>query len=235
MYVYFKFQINFFEDVGCMTLQYMDSLFQQENLQKSKFFKGLPKIIVKLPKRINVQRILPPLLKECVNHDMIPFVLPNILQIAEQASDKEYVTNILPALIPMFKIESPIQIMLLFMQNMTLLLKKTPQADIKAHVFPMIYKAIETNCPEIQELCLSIIPTFADLIDYHSLKTSIVPRIKKLSLTTSVLMVRVNCLLCLGKLLESMDKWYVLDEVLPLLPQIPTREPAVLMSILGNS
>jgi len=33
-----------------MTLQYMDSLFQQDNLQKSKFFKGLPKIILKLPK-----------------------------------------------------------------------------------------------------------------------------------------------------------------------------------------
>ena len=35
----FVTQIPFFEDVGCMTLQYMDSLFQQDNLQKSKFFK----------------------------------------------------------------------------------------------------------------------------------------------------------------------------------------------------
>ena len=49
-----------------------------------------------------------------------------------------------------------------------------------------------------------------------------------------LIQVRVNCLLCLGKLLETMDKWFVLDEVLPLLPQIPTREPAVLMSILGK-
>ena len=31
-----------------------------------------------------------------------------------------------------------------------------------------------------------------------------------------------------------LDKWFVLDEVLLLLPQIPTREPAVLMSILGK-
>jgi len=59
---------------------------------------------------VNVQRILPPLLKECVNPDMIPFVLPNILQISEQASEKEYTTHILPDLIPMFKITSPIQV-----------------------------------------------------------------------------------------------------------------------------
>jgi SCY1-like protein 2 len=45
--------------------------------------------------------------------------------------------------------------------------------------------------------------------------------------------VRVNCLICLGKLVESLDKWIIIDEVLPLLQSIPSREPAVLMAILG--
>lgn len=226
-------KISFFDDVGSKTLQYMDTLFQQDNLPKSKFFKGLPKIIAKLPKRVNLQRILPPLLKECVNPDMIPFVLPNILQIAEQASEKDYTILILPELIPMFKITAPVQILLIFMQNMSLLLKKTPASDIKTHVLPMIYRALESDNSQIQELCLSIIPTFVDMIDYSAIKNSIVPRIKKLCLGTSSTGVRVNSILCLGKMLESMDKWYVMDEVLPLLPQIPSRESSVLMSILG--
>lgn len=46
--------------------------------------------------------------------------------------------------------------------------------------------------------------------------------------------VRVNSLVCLGKILEYLDKWYVIDEILPFLQQIPSREPAVLMGILGN-
>lgn len=45
---------------------------------------------------------------------------------------------------------------------------------------------------------------------------------------------RVNSLVCLGKILEYLDKWYVLDEILPFLQQIPSKEPAVLMGILGN-
>ncbi|CAB0004632.1 unnamed protein product [Nesidiocoris tenuis] len=45
--------------------------------------------------------------------------------------------------------------------------------------------------------------------------------------------VRVNCLVCIGKLIDHLDKWLVLDEVLPFLPQIPSKEPAVLMGILG--
>jgi SCY1-like protein 2 len=43
----------------------------------------------------------------------------------------------------------------------------------------------------------------------------------------------VNCLICLGKLVESLDKWIIIDEVIPLLQSIPSREPAVLMAILG--
>lgn len=226
-------KIPFFEDVGSMTLQYLDTLFQRDNLQKSKFFKGLPKIVAKMPKRVNQQRILPPLFKECVNPDMIPFVLPSILYVAEQSTDKEYLHIIFPELIPMFKLQKPVQILLIFLQNMTLLLGKTSATDIKNHVLPMVYHALESNDPQIQELVLNITPTFANLIDYTSLKNSIVPRIKKMCLATSSLSVRVGCLVCLGKLLEYMDKWYVLDEVFPLLPQIPSREPGVLMSILG--
>ena len=46
--------------------------------------------------------------------------------------------------------------------------------------------------------------------------------------------VRVNCLVCLGKILEFLDKYLVIDEVLPVLAEIPTREPAVCMAILGQ-
>ena len=41
----------------------------------------------------------------------------------------------------------------------------------------------------LQELCLNIIPTFANLIDYTSMKNALVPRIKKLCLGTSSLSV----------------------------------------------
>lgn len=46
--------------------------------------------------------------------------------------------------------------------------------------------------------------------------------------------VRVNSLVCLGKILEYLDKWFVIDEILPFLQQIPSREPAVLMGMLGK-
>ncbi|TRY58406.1 hypothetical protein DNTS_018489 [Danionella cerebrum] len=181
-------KIPFFDDVGAMTLQYFDSLFQRDNLQKSQFFKGLPK-------RVVVYRILPALTSEFVNPDMVPFVLPNVLLIAEDCTKEEYIRLVLPDLTPVFKMQEPVQILLIFLQKMDLLLTKTPPEDIKNSVLPMVYRAVEAPSVQIQ--------------------------------------VRVNSLVCLGKILEYLDKWFVIDEILPFLQQIPSREPAVLMGVLG--
>uniref|UniRef100_A0A673N8D8 SCY1-like protein 2 n=1 Tax=Sinocyclocheilus rhinocerous TaxID=307959 RepID=A0A673N8D8_9TELE len=226
-------KIPFFDDVGAMTLQYFDSLFQRDNLQKSQFYKSLPKVLPKLPKRVIVYRILPALTSEFVNPDMVPFILPNVLLIAEECTKEEYVRLVLPDLTPVFKQQEPVQILLIFLQKMDLLLTKTPPEDIKNSVLPMVYRAVEAPSIQIQELCLNIIPTFANLIEYPSMKNALIPRIKSACLQTSSLAVRVNSLVCLGKILEYLDKWFVIDEILPFLQQIPSREPAVLMGILG--
>ena len=42
-----------------------------------------------------------------------------------------------------------------------MLLSKTPATDVKSDVLPMIYRALESDTAQIQELCLSIIPGFA--------------------------------------------------------------------------
>lgn len=96
---------------------------------------------------------------------------------------------------------------------MELLLKLTPPEDVQQHVLPMLYRGLDSDSAQIHELCLSVLPTFAGLLDHANVKNSLLPRIKKLCLSTSTLSVRVNCLLCVGKLLEHLDKWLVLDEV----------------------
>uniref|UniRef100_A0A8C7MXP5 SCY1 like pseudokinase 2 n=1 Tax=Oncorhynchus kisutch TaxID=8019 RepID=A0A8C7MXP5_ONCKI len=187
-------KIPFFDDVGAVTLAYFDSLFQRDNLQKSQFYKNLPKVLPKLPKRVVVYRILPALTSEFVNPDMVPFVLPNVLLIAEECTKDEYVRLILPDLSPVFKQQEPVQILLIFLQKMDLLLTKTPPEDIKNSVLPMVYRALEAPSIQIQELCLNIIPTFANLIEYPSMKNALIPRINlslsfdSVSLSLSVLM-----------------------------------------------
>ena len=79
-----------------------------------------------------------------------------------------------------------------------------------------------------------IIYLFSGLLDFQAIKTALLPRIKRLILQTTLLSVRVNGLICIGKLLPHLDKWLVMDEILPLLQQVPSKEPAVIMASIGK-
>ena len=45
---------------------------------------------------------------------MVPFILPSIIVLSEQATEKEFAKLILPGLIPIFKIQEPIQVSVQF-------------------------------------------------------------------------------------------------------------------------
>lgn len=60
--------------------------------------------------RVVVYRILPALTSEFINPDMVPFVLPNVLLIAEECTKDEYIRLILPDLTPVFKQQEPVQV-----------------------------------------------------------------------------------------------------------------------------
>lgn len=233
--IHLSLQISYFDDFGVKTLIYLESLYQFDNVQKSKFFKGLPQILEKFPKRVNVRQILPCLVREFVNTAMIPFVLPNVLLIVQGcATPNEYRNDIQRHLLPVMKITNPIQILLIFMQNIELLIKLSPAPVIKSDILELINRALECEVKEIQELGLAISPTIATHIDYAVLKNGLFPRIKTLSINTPAVSVKVNSLICLGKLLEVFDKWFVLDDVIPYLIQIKSRDPAVLMGVIGE-
>lgn len=144
-----------------------------------------------------------------------------------------------------------LKVVLIVLRNMNLVLSKTPPMDIKEHILPMVCRALEAETLEIQELCLSTLPSFAHLIDQQSVKHLVIPRIRKICLeSTSVnvrqakilvfnmfqiilFKLRVCSLVCTGKLLEHLEKWIVLDDILPILEKITSRESAVLMAMLG--
>src|SRR4051812_42221003 len=97
------------------------------------------------------------------NYDLIPFMLPSIFFIAEQATEKEYATSILPHLIPIFAMRSPHQVKkleiiyyllhqipLMLLQRMELLLSKTPEDDVRKHVLPLVYNALDSDASKVQ-------------------------------------------------------------------------------------
>lgn len=72
---------------------------------------------------------------------------------------------------------------------MSLFLQKTPEADIKRFVLPLVYGAIMNDNIKIQELCLSIIPTIGKLVERDQMKSQLIPKLLKLALEGNVISV----------------------------------------------
>lgn len=63
----------------------------------------------------------------------------------------EFETLVLPHIAPLMSVTDPIQILYIFLNNMELLMKKTPEERIQIDVLPMIYNAIEA--PDVAVRC----------------------------------------------------------------------------------
>ncbi|XP_003493344.1 SCY1-like protein 2 [Bombus impatiens] len=232
-------KIDYFTDIGVKTLNYLDKIFQWDNLQKSQFYKGLPQLLKQLPHRVILHRVLPALYKELFNPPMIPFVLPSIIYAMETSSVEEFREYILPNIKSVLTLDDPPQISLVLMQHADLLLRLCTTEIIKTDIVPMLLRALESEWEQLQELCLSALPNIITMIEGPVIKNAILPRMKKICLygkesRRKSLGVKVNCLLCLAKMLPHFDRWLVLDQVLPFLQEIPhSGEPAILMAIIG--
>lgn len=222
----------YFDSVPLMALRFLASMVQKEDVKKAEFLKGLPRVLPELPKRVVHQQVLRPLLDECQRTVMVPFALPNILLIADGCSMIEFENVILPEIVPLMAITEPIQVLHIFLQKMELLLTKTPteKADV---VYGIIFNALESGEQAVQLLAVGIIPDFKDAIQYTKMKNDFIPRIQALCLKTGADNVRISCLVCMGKLLDVMDKWLVHDALLPMMGQIKQRSPGVVMAVLG--
>ncbi|XP_055375118.1 SCY1-like protein 2 [Condylostylus longicornis] len=225
--------VSFFNDMEVKSLTHLDSLYRLDNLEKSKFLKGVGDVIRAFPLRVNLQIILPNLVKEYINPQMIPFVLQNVFIIAKQCESEQYRKHIFPHLIPVMKIHEPIQIFYVILQNMDLILSASSKENIKYHVLPMLYKALDSNNSNLQEMCMKVLPEISSLIDSSAMKNILLPKIQSLCLNSGSLSVKVNGLICIGHLLDNLDKWLVSDIILPFLVKIPNREPAIIMAVIG--
>lgn len=123
------------------------------------------------------------------------------------------------------------------MQRLDVLLRLSSAEDARRDVLPMLYRGLDDARAHVHEACVRALPQCAALLEHAAVKHAVLPRVKRLCAGTGATSaLRVHCLLCLAQLLDQLDKWLVMDELLPFLPQLQphaARDPATLMAILG--
>lgn len=223
----------FRNDTRLRALRFLDHMLERDNMQKSEFLKALADMWKDFDSRVLRYKVLPPLCAELRNVVIQPLILPMVLTIAESQDKNDFEQSTLPALVPVLSTASG-DTMLLLLKHAELIINKTSQEHLISHVLPMIVRAYDDNDARLQEEVLKKSVSLTKQLDAQLVKQVILPRVHGLALKTTVAAVRVNALLCLGDMVNRLDKHAVL-EILQTIQRCTAvdRSPPTLMCTLG--
>ncbi|CAL5211208.1 unnamed protein product [Lathyrus oleraceus] len=223
----------FRNDTRLRALRFLDHMLERDNMQKSEFLKALSDMWKDFDSRVLRYKVLPPLCAELRNVVIQPMILPMVLTIAESQDKNDFEQSTLPALVPVLSTASG-DTMLLLLKHAELIINKTTQEHLISHVLPMIVRAYDDNDARLQEEVLKKSVSLAKQLDSQLVKQVILPRVHGLALKTTVAAVRVNALLCLGEMVNRLDKHAVL-EILQTIQRCTAvdHSPPTLMCTLG--
>lgn len=220
-----------FRDYQVQAIRDLDSQFAWDRLRKIDFFNRLRDILPKLSHQVKVNRVAQSLVKELINMDMLPFVLPNILIIAKDSTPSEFKSKIFPHLRGPFRVLEPQSVPLMLLDNLVVLADRAKLclSDFQVIAFTLVQYLLKSN-HQMVEKSLQILPKVKRFIDDRSMTTMILPEIGNLIRTTLTQSIRVKSLDCLSSMVDTMEKNTVERQVLSIVFEIPTREPEVIVA-----
>ncbi|KAF1800799.1 hypothetical protein FB192DRAFT_1122066 [Mucor lusitanicus] len=224
---------KYFDNLLVSTMKFLESFPEKTREEKAQFMKGLARVLGQFPERVLKRKILPSLLEELKDNQLLPYTIPNIFIITQKLSQQEFCDLVLPSLKPVFNVRDPPQNMIVLLEKLDVFQQKTPREVFRDDVMPLVYAALEAPAAIVQEKALRIIPSLAESLDYTAVKSSLFPRVQTVFVQTTILSVKVSTLICFHSMIKVLDKFTVQEKLVPLLKNIKTKEPAVMLATLA--
>jgi SCY1-like protein 2 len=94
----------YFDNILVSTIRFLDSLPAKTPNEKAQFMRGLAKVIPSFPKSVMEKKILPALLEEMKDRDLLSLILQNIFKIVQllPSGKRAFTEKILPRLRDVF-------------------------------------------------------------------------------------------------------------------------------------
>lgn len=147
-----------------------------------------------------------------------------------------------------------IQATVTLLENLHVILEKTPQSDIRSEVnsndssddssfinfiftlhqvLPFLFNSFESSTMQIQSAALVAVANVYEYVDEISIRRMVLPKIKTVfEKNQSDLKIMANVLQCVERILDKLDKSQIIDEVLPMLYEIRLSDPEIILRVV---
>ena len=216
-------QSQFFDNILVSSIRFLDALPAKTPNEKSQFMRGLPKILEQFPKSVLDKKVLPALLEETKDRELLSLILHNVFKIISilPSGKRAMSDKILPQLREVFVTaggkagmqerdtarEAGLVVVL---ENTSLIGENCTGSEFKADILPILQLGLESPTHAIVDKALGCLPTVLAILDFSTIKNEVFPLVAAIFSKTSSLGIKVRGLeafviLCGGSTREEIN------------------------------
>ncbi|KPM37476.1 hypothetical protein AK830_g9095 [Neonectria ditissima] len=196
-------QSEYFDNILVSTIRFLDAFPAKTPSEKSSFMRGLLKVLPSFPKSVMEKKVLPALLDELKDRDLLSLILQNIFKIIEllPSARRAFGEKVRPALREIFvanaksaQEKDPARDagLMVVLENLSPIAKNCSGKDFKDDMLPVILAAIECPTHSIVDAALRSLPVVLPVLDFSTIKNELFPVIAAVFSKTNSLAIKVR-------------------------------------------
>ncbi|KAH8727605.1 kinase-like domain-containing protein [Phaeosphaeriaceae sp. PMI808] len=209
-------QAQYFDNILVSTIRFLDSLPAKTPNEKSQFLRGLPRILSQFPKSVMEKKILPALLEEMKDRELLTLILQNVFKIITMlpAGKRAFTEKVIPKLRETF-LSSPAASskgatperdslkeagLMVLLENMQVAAENSSGKEFKEDILPIINYALESPTHSLVDAALRTLPVVLPMLDFSTIKNELFPVIATIFAKTSSMGIKIRGLEALRNL-----------------------------------
>ncbi|KAK7418558.1 Protein kinase domain-containing protein ppk32 [Neonectria punicea] len=196
-------QSEYFDNILVSTIRFLDAFPAKTPNEKSSFMRGLLKVLPSFPKSVMEKKVLPALLDELKDRDLLSLILQNIFKIIEllPSARRAFGEKVRPALREIFvanakqaQEKDPARDagLMVVLENLSPIAKNCSGKEFKDDMLPVILAAIECPTHSIVDAALRSLPVVLPVLDFSTIKNELFPVIAAVFSKTNSLAIKVR-------------------------------------------
>jgi len=201
-------QAQYFDNILVSTIRFLDSLPAKTPNEKSQFMRGLPRILNQFPKSVMEKKILPALLEEMKDRELLTLILQNVFKIIQllPASKRAFTEKVIPKLretflasvVPNAKGAAPERDslkeagLMVLLENMHIAAENSSGKEFKDDILPIINYALESPTHSLVDAALRTLPVVIPILDFSTIKNELFPVIATIFAKTSSMGIKIR-------------------------------------------
>lgn len=196
-------EASYFDNILVSTMRFLDDLPAKTPNEKAQFMRGLPRIMPQFPKSVLEKKVLPALLEEMKDKDILALILANIFAMVKAMPNgkRAFTDKVVPRLREIFLVKPTAGAekdtsreagLMVLLENMETAAQNCAGKEFHDHILPVLVLALESSTHGVVDTALQTLPHVLPVLDFSTIKNELFPVIANGFSKTSSLAIKVR-------------------------------------------